>query len=95
MNGIVVDQEQQVPPSGPSNQMAQPLHIQRLEAALDMRPFMQQAREVLSRPLTSPEETEVEDSQAEESFEDEYGVPGTKKKKTKKLGTKQGKHFIG
>ncbi|EDV98617.1 chromatin-remodeling ATPase INO80 [Drosophila grimshawi] len=33
--------------------MAEPLHIQRLETALNMRPFMQMAREVLKQPLSS------------------------------------------
>ncbi|XP_023166084.2 chromatin-remodeling ATPase INO80 [Drosophila hydei] len=33
--------------------MAEPLHIQRLEAALNMRPFMEMAREALKQPLSS------------------------------------------
>ncbi|XP_030374870.1 chromatin-remodeling ATPase INO80 [Scaptodrosophila lebanonensis] len=41
-----------------SRQMAAPLHIQRLEAALNMRPFMAMAREVLKQPLSSAEEEE-------------------------------------
>uniref|UniRef100_A0A1B0CSZ6 Chromatin-remodeling ATPase INO80 n=1 Tax=Lutzomyia longipalpis TaxID=7200 RepID=A0A1B0CSZ6_LUTLO len=40
--------------------LAKPLHIQRLEAALDMGPLMAYAREVLSRPLTSSDESDVE-----------------------------------
>lgn len=32
---------------------AEPLHIQRLEACLDLGPFMKYAQEILSRPLTS------------------------------------------
>ncbi|XP_059218024.1 LOW QUALITY PROTEIN: chromatin-remodeling ATPase INO80 [Stomoxys calcitrans] len=91
MNGII---DQHNGP-GPSSRMAEPLHIQRLEAALDMRPFMQHARDVMSRPLTSPEETEVDDSQAEESYDDESGVAtGTKKKKSRKLGTKQERQSV-
>lgn len=88
MNGIIEQQNG----AGSSQQMAEPLHLQRLEAALDMRPFMSYAREVMSKPLTSPDETEADDSQGDES-EDEgvEKLPGEiKKKKTKKLGTKQG-----
>lgn len=33
--------------------MAEPLHIQRLEAALNMRPFMEMARQALKQPLSS------------------------------------------
>lgn len=87
MNGII----EQPAEAGSSQQMAQPLHLQRLEAALDMRPFMNYAREVMSKPLTSPEDTEVDESQGEESEDEEGRLPGqAKKKKTKKLGTKQG-----
>ncbi|XP_075145715.1 chromatin-remodeling ATPase INO80 [Haematobia irritans] len=92
MNGIV-EQHNGVP--GPSNRMAEPLPIQRLEAALDMRPFMQHAREVLSKPLTSPEETEADDSLVEESYDEESGVPtATRKKKSRKLGTKAERQAI-
>ncbi|XP_065355033.1 chromatin-remodeling ATPase INO80 [Calliphora vicina] len=92
MNGIIEQQNG----AGSSQQMAEPLHLQRLEAALDMRPFMSYAREVMSKPLTSPDETEAEDSQGDES--DDEGVeklPGEiKKKKTKKLGTKQERQSV-
>ncbi|XP_059621349.1 chromatin-remodeling ATPase INO80 [Phlebotomus argentipes] len=40
--------------------LAKPLHLQRLEAALDMGPFMAYAQDFLSRPLTSSDESEVE-----------------------------------
>lgn len=33
--------------------IAEPLHIQRLEAALNMRPFMEMARQALKQPLSS------------------------------------------
>lgn len=88
MNGII---EQQQNGAGSSRQMAEPLHLQRLEAALDMRPFMNYARNVLAMPLTSPDETEAEDSLGEDSDDGIDKMPGeAKKKKTKKLGTKQG-----
>lgn len=86
MNGVIEQENVTLP----AMQMAEPLHIQRLEAALDMRPFMQQAREILSRPLTSPEESEADDSPGEESYDDESAMGGSRKKKSKKLGTKQG-----
>lgn len=37
---------------------AQPLHIQRLEASLDMGPFMNYAQNLLLRPLTSSEDSD-------------------------------------
>lgn len=36
----------------PSNQLAKPLNIQRLEKYLDMKPFMTFAQNTLSQPLT-------------------------------------------
>ena len=96
MNGVI--EQPQQPQNGASSstttiQMAEPLHLQRLEAALDMRPFMHYARDILSHPLTSPEDTEADDSHANETDDDDgMKLPGeTKKKKSKKLGTKQGK----
>lgn len=87
MNGIIEQQNG----AGSSHQMAEPLHLQRLEAALDMRPFMSYAREVMSKPLTSPEETEGEDSPGDDTDDEVEKLPGeVKKKKSKKLGTKQG-----
>lgn len=89
MNGII-EQQNGAGSSSHLPQMAEPLHIQRLEAALDMRPFMSYARDVLSRPLSSPDDTEGEDSQGEET-DDVEKLPGeVKRKKSKKLGTKQG-----
>lgn len=46
-------------PDDSSVTMAVPLELQRLEASLDMGPFMQHAHEILSHPLTS---SEAEDS---------------------------------
>lgn len=37
---------------------AEPLHIQRLEACLDIGPFMKYAQEILSRPLTSSDDSD-------------------------------------
>ena len=39
-------------------EMAKPLHIQRIEALLDMGPFMQYAQTELAQPLTSSEDEE-------------------------------------
>lgn len=91
MNGII---EPHANGLDSSREMAEPLHIQRLEAALDMRPFMQYAKEVMSRPLTSPEDSEVDDdSNGDNSNDDEDIATGSgvsKKKRVRKLGTKQG-----
>ncbi|XP_058835212.1 chromatin-remodeling ATPase INO80 isoform X2 [Topomyia yanbarensis] len=44
-------------------QMANPLHIQRFEAALDMAPFLSYAKKMLSKPLTSSDDGDTsEDS---------------------------------
>ncbi|XP_037942615.1 chromatin-remodeling ATPase INO80-like [Teleopsis dalmanni] len=62
--------------------MAKPLHLQRLERALDMKPFMKYAREILAKPLSS------EDDSAEDSTEacsDNESENGTNRKKCKKL----------
>lgn len=40
---------------------AQPLHIQRLEASLDMGPFINYAQNVMLRPLTSSDDSDSED----------------------------------
>lgn len=49
-----------VHPSQPQT-IAQPLHIQRLEASLDMGPFMNYAQNMLLRPLTSSEDSDSDD----------------------------------
>ena len=38
--------------------LAKPLHIQRLEASLDMTSFMNYAQSLLSRPLTSSDDSD-------------------------------------
>lgn len=38
--------------------VAKPLHLQRLEASLDIEPFMAYAQEILSHPLTSGEDSD-------------------------------------
>lgn len=38
--------------------MAKPLYIQRLEASLNIEPFMAYAQEILSQPLSSSEESD-------------------------------------
>lgn len=38
--------------------IAKPLYIQRLEASLNIEPFMAYAQEVLSQPLSSSEESD-------------------------------------
>ncbi|CAD7093608.1 unnamed protein product [Hermetia illucens] len=47
-------------PSGflPGQSLAKPLHLQRLESSLDMRPFMNYAQSVLSQRLTSSESSD-------------------------------------
>lgn len=42
--------------------LSQPLHIQRLEASLDMGPFMSYAQNLLVRPLTSSEDSDSENA---------------------------------
>lgn len=44
--------------SSSEHRLAQPLHIQRLEASLDMGPFMAYAQNLLLRPLTSSEDSD-------------------------------------
>lgn len=41
-----------------SKKYVQPLHIQRLEASLDMGPFMSYAQNMLLRPLTSSDDSD-------------------------------------
>ncbi|XP_055594739.1 chromatin-remodeling ATPase INO80 [Uranotaenia lowii] len=53
-----------------NRKMAKPLHIQRLEAALDMRPFMAYAREMLSKPLTSSEDEDDDIDSDDDSCSD-------------------------
>ncbi|XP_037892218.1 chromatin-remodeling ATPase INO80 [Glossina fuscipes] len=99
MNGVVSEGVAEQSDSQPSHSvMAEPLHIQRLEQVLDMRPFMVYAREIMGRPLSSDEEEELE-SVAEDS-DDEYVEPkfkkisNKKKKKLTKLGTKEERQAV-
>lgn len=41
-------------------QLAKPLNLQRLEASLDIHPFLTYAQDILSRPLSSSEDSDVE-----------------------------------
>ncbi|KAH8359538.1 hypothetical protein KR093_007388, partial [Drosophila rubida] len=47
--------------------MAEPLHIQRLESALNMRPFMEMARQALKQPLSSGSGGECSASEQEQA----------------------------
>ncbi|XP_067614395.1 chromatin-remodeling ATPase INO80 [Eurosta solidaginis] len=73
--------------------VAEPLHIQRLEAALNMRPFMEYARHVLSEPLSSPGDSSEEDDAKKghdrnsDNSDDQEG--GMSKKKKRLMGTKE------
>lgn len=40
--------------------LAKSLNIQRLEASLDIRPFLTYAQEILSKPLSSSEDSDAE-----------------------------------
>lgn len=82
--------------------MAEPLHIQRLEAALNMRPFMEMAREALKQPLSSGSgegsATEPETGQGQCIDSDDsstrVGMVKIKPKKRRRerlLGSKEGK----
>lgn len=42
--------------------LAKPLHIQRLEACLDMTMFMEYARNLLSQPLSSDESSDSDEN---------------------------------
>uniref|UniRef100_W8APB8 Chromatin-remodeling ATPase INO80 n=1 Tax=Ceratitis capitata TaxID=7213 RepID=W8APB8_CERCA len=72
--------------------IAEPLHIQRLEAALNMKPFMEYARQILSKPLSSGDDSiATEEDEANrggtDNSEDEGG--GARKKRHRLLGTKE------
>ncbi|XP_011206736.2 chromatin-remodeling ATPase INO80 [Bactrocera dorsalis] len=84
----------------PNNQrrIAEPLHIQRLEAALNMRPFMEHAKKVLSQPLSSgddsnaTEEDEHQGAGGTDNSDDEGG--GARKKRNRRLGTKEERQSV-
>lgn len=71
--------------NGIQQEMAEPLHIQRLEAALDMRPFMSYVRETLAKPLSESESEQEKD-------ENNEATAGSKRKshKSRLLGSKEG-----
>lgn len=60
------------PPLGMPQNMAKPLHIQRLEAALDVGPFMQYAQNIISQPLSSSDNSDSDDN--EEHLEGGYRI---------------------
>lgn len=60
------------PPIGMPQDMAKPLHIQRLEAALNVGPFMQYAQNIISRPLSSSDNSDSDDN--EEHLEGVYRI---------------------
>lgn len=71
-------------PSGflPGQSLAKPLHLQRLESSLDMRPFMNYAQSVLSQRLTSSESSDSDSDNETVNPGDKYynGI------KTSKIG---------
>lgn len=68
--------------SGVSGQvLAKPLHIQRLEAALDMGPFMAYAQDFLSQPLSSSDDSDIEEEVPGQSGKIS-GVPTSKEGKS-------------
>ncbi|EDV43381.2 uncharacterized protein Dana_GF18461, isoform A [Drosophila ananassae] len=73
--------------------MAEPLHVQRLEAALNMRPFMEMAKQALKKPLSSEdsgEELEIKKEEPEDSDDSSMvGIVKTRKSKNSK------KHLLG
>ncbi|KAI8045964.1 hypothetical protein M5D96_002155 [Drosophila gunungcola] len=83
--------------------IAEPLHIQRLEAALNMRPFMDMAKRALRKPLSSNEESDEEqavkrDQEALDSDDSStVGVVRTKqsgKRKHRLLGSKEERQSV-
>lgn len=80
---------------------AEPLHIQRLEAALNMRPFMDMTKRALRRPLSSnedsSEEREIKREPTEAEDSDDFSTVGvvkqrcSSKSKHRLLGSKEGK----
>jgi len=88
-----------VPPQPRPRHMAEPLHIQRLEAALNMRPFMDMAKKALRKPLSSNEESDEEQvvKKEQDALEsDDSSTVGvvrmrqSNKRKNRLLGSKEG-----
>ncbi|KAH8292007.1 hypothetical protein KR054_003340 [Drosophila jambulina] len=82
---------------------AEPLHIQRLEAALNMRPFMEMTKRALRRPLSSNEDSAEEremkkEPEAEDS--DDFSTVGVVKQrrsgksKQRLLGSKEERQSV-
>ncbi|XP_020814037.1 putative DNA helicase Ino80 isoform X2 [Drosophila serrata] len=82
---------------------AEPLHIQRLEAALNMRPFMDMTKRALRRPLSSNEDSDEEremkkEPEAEDS--DDFSTVGvvkprrSGKSKHRLLGSKEERQSV-
>lgn len=69
------------PPIGIPQEMAKPLHIQRLEAALNVGPFMQYAQNIISRPLSSSEDSDSEENeeQLEAGYRNANGIVSSKR----------------
>ncbi|XP_017060734.1 chromatin-remodeling ATPase INO80 [Drosophila ficusphila] len=83
--------------------MAEPLHIQRLEAALNMRPFMDMAKRVLRKPLSSNDESDEEHvvkREQEPLDSDDSSTVGvvkmrkSKKRKHRLLGSKEERQSV-
>ncbi|XP_017475619.1 PREDICTED: putative DNA helicase Ino80 [Rhagoletis zephyria] len=84
-------------PQSERPRIAEPLRIQRLEAALNMRPFMEYARHVLSQPLSSGDDSNASEEEAKvggvtDNSDDEGG--GARKKRTRLLGTKEERQSV-
>lgn len=69
------------PPLGIAQNIAKPLHLQRLEAALNVGSFMQYAQNIISRPLSSSENSDSDDNydQSEGGYRVVNGVVSTKR----------------
>ncbi|KAH8277069.1 hypothetical protein KR026_004774 [Drosophila bipectinata] len=73
--------------------IAEPLHIQRLEAALNMRPFMEMAKQALRKPLSSEDSGEELEIKKEEPVDSDdssmVGIVKTRQSHSSK------KHLLG
>lgn len=68
--------------------IAKPLNLQRLEIALDMKPFMEHAQSIISQPLSS------EDEDDDDFISEKYTKISKKKEFERKIGTtKEGNDF--
>lgn len=70
------------------SKIAKPLNLQRLEIALDMKPFMEHAQSIVSQPLSSDDEDD------EDFISEKYTKLSKKKEFERKIGTtKEGSDF--